>query len=178
VTGGALRGRKLRTVPGQSVRPSSDRVREAVFQILAARLPGARVADLFAGTGALGIEALSRGAASCLFVERERRVAAVIERNLRELELSTVGRVVVGSVEDRLPLIGRAQPEGFDLILLDPPYRYAGAPALLARLADLLAAGGRLIWEHHRGAVELPPALAVTDERSYGQTVITQLARS
>jgi 16S rRNA (guanine966-N2)-methyltransferase len=157
------------------VRPTADQVREAVFQILAPHLADARVLDLFAGTGALGIEALSRGAATCVFVERRPEVAAVLRRNLRELDLTARSRVLVGAVERRLPAIGRTQPGGFDLVLLDPPYDHADIDAVLTRLPLVLAADGRIVWEHAHTAAAPPPMLAVVDRRTYGQTAVSLL---
>ncbi len=176
VTGGALRGRRLLTPTGMEVRPTSDRVREALFQIIGAGLGGARMADLFAGSGALGIEGLSRGADFCLFVEQSRRVAAILQRNLQELALTDRSRVVIGPLERRLGILARSEPAALDWIFLDPPYRRPGIPDLLPRLAVLLAPGGRLVWEHQRGAAEVPPGLRMVDQRSYGQTGLSILA--
>ena len=91
VTGGRLRGRRLRTVTGLTVRPTADPVRESVFQVIGRALAGTRVVDCYAGSGALGIEALSRGAAFCIFVEERKSVAAVLRRNLAELRLESGG---------------------------------------------------------------------------------------
>ena len=158
------------------MRPSSDRVREALFARLPA-LEGLRVLDLYAGTGALGVEALSRGAASALFVERAPRSAAVLRENLARLELAGVSRVRVG---DALAVLRRLAREGlvFDLVFLDPPYESGE----LARTLPALAAGGLLregalvVVEHARHhALTAPPGLAALDERRYGDTTITRL---
>jgi 16S rRNA (guanine966-N2)-methyltransferase len=147
-------------------RPTADRVREALFSMLS-DVAGARVLDLYAGSGALGIEALSRGAASAVFVERDPRAAAVIERNLQSLGLEqTVLR------KDVLRFLGGAEGP-FDLVLCDPPYdsvpRIAGP--LAERLPALLAEGARTVTESDkRRPLELPfPLLA---ERTYGDTRI------
>ena len=129
VVGGHLGGRRLRAVPGKETRPTSDRVKEALFGVL-----GARVLDLFAGTGALAIEALSRGAASAVLVEQAAPAVAVIRANLDALDLNDTVKVRRTRAEAYL----RTQRDGpFDLVLLDPPY---GAPVglvagVLGRLA-------------------------------------------
>ncbi len=175
VTGGELRGRRLR-VPAGDVRPTADRVRESLFMILSPRLPGARVLDLFAGSGALGIEALSRGAARCVFIEASARVAAVLGANLESLGLGARSAVGVGPAGRWIPGLAR-RGEAFDLVLADPPYRAEGVASLLAELVrrDLLAAGGLVAWEHDRRAGERPAELETVDERRYGDTVVTLL---
>ena len=119
VTGGRLTGRRLRSLRG-GLRPTSDRVREALFARLGA-LPGVRVLDLYAGTGALGIEALSRGARSAVFVEREGRTRAVLRGNLGDLGVDAVARVVAGDAPRAVAALGRNGAR-FDLVLIDPPY--------------------------------------------------------
>jgi 16S rRNA (guanine966-N2)-methyltransferase len=147
--------------------------------ILSPRLPGARVLDLFAGTGALGIEALSRGAASCIFVESDPAVAAVLESNIGALGLATQSAIRIEPAFGWLAGAGR-RGETFDLILLDPPY---GAPGVVELLADLvhlrlLAPGGLIAWEHDRRAEGPPPDLEPVDERRYGDTEVTLLRRA
>ncbi len=174
MTGGEFRGRRLK-VPGSGVRPTADRVRESLFMILSSRLPGARVLDLFAGSGALGIEALSRGAASGVFVEASPRVAAVLRSNLAALGLG--GRSEV-SVERAERWLDEAEGErgSFGVIFLDPPYRAVGVEGILAGSSPLLAPGGIIVWEHDRraggsGAAGLEPM----DERRYGDTLVELL---
>jgi 16S rRNA (guanine966-N2)-methyltransferase len=166
VIAGEFKGRPLRTPKGMRTRPTADRVREALFSILG-DVAGARVLDLYAGSGALGIEALSRGAASAVFVERDPRATAVIERNLRSLGLEEA--VVRG---DALRFLRRAEG-GFDLVFCDPPYdsvpRIAGP--LAERLPALLAKGARTVTESDkRRPLELPFTLLA--ERTYGDTRI------
>jgi len=174
VTGGELRGRRLRS-PRSGLRPTSDRVREALFARLG-DLTGAAVLDLYAGTGALGIEALSRGAASLVSVERSRRAAAVISTNLDSLGLESVSRVVVGDVCDALRRLGRSG-ECFDLVFLDPPYAAGEAAAALHALveASVLAPGATVVLERGRShPVAHLAGLELLDERTYGDTVITR----
>ena len=166
VIAGEFKGRPLRAPKGVRTRPTADRVREALFSMLG-DVAGARVLDLYAGSGALGIEALSRGAASAVFVDRDPRAAAVIERNLRTLGLEeTVIRA------DALRFLGRAEG-AFDLVFCDPPYdsvaRIAGL--LAERLPALLAKGARTVTESNkRTPLELPFTLLA--ERTYGDTRI------
>lgn len=174
VIAGAAGGRRLEAPKGPGTRPTSDRVREALFSALAPWLAGARVLDLYAGSGALGIEALSRGAASAVLVERDRRAAAVISRNLERSRLEGgVVRVVDVARYCRDPADGP-----FDLVLADPPYdtpsdEVAGHIAALVG-AGALAPGATLIVERRAGdpGVEAPPGVTWARERAYGDTVL------
>jgi 16S rRNA (guanine966-N2)-methyltransferase len=160
------------------VRPTSDRVREALFSTLGDRVVGATVLDLFAGTGALGIEALSRGATHVTFVERDGAVADVLRRNLEALGLVADVKVVAAA---RF-VNGLTDASGapvFDLVLCDPPYRVAASDvvALLVSLArgGHVAAGTVMVVERarHGDPLVIPSgALAVTDVRTYGDTVL------
>jgi pantetheine-phosphate adenylyltransferase len=178
VTGGTLRGRRLKVPHGAAVRPTADRVREALFARLG-DLAGARVLDLFAGSGALGIEALSRGAASVVFVERSSAAAAVVQENLAALGVAGAGRVVRAAAAAALR---RLAHEGgrFDLVLLDPPYAetQVASGALRALAASgILAPRAVVIVEASRRAPPPPvPGLVAVDERRYGDTVIHRLA--
>lgn len=169
VIGGVLGGRPLLAPRGWSVRPTPARVREAVFSALG-DIGGTRVADLYAGTGAMGIEALSRGAMEAVFVDRETRPA---EGNVHHLGLNESCEVVKGDVLDWL----RSSPlEGsFDLIFVDPPYGLW--PGLGAEIAPLLARvlrqGGRVIIESGRGASPELPGFDRVRERRYGRTAVT-----
>jgi 16S rRNA (guanine966-N2)-methyltransferase len=177
VTGGELKGRRIRVPTGASVRPTSDRVRESLFARLG-DLAGACVLDLFAGSGALGIEALSRGAASAVFVERSASVAAVLRSNLDSLDLANRSRVVRG---DAPGAVRRLAHEGLrvDLVLLDPPYAEPQAAERALRAlatSGILARHATLVVEASRRA---PPAavegLVVVDERRYGDTLVIRL---
>jgi 16S rRNA (guanine966-N2)-methyltransferase len=172
VIAGALGGRTLRAPRGTATRPTSDRVREALFSMLG-ELAGARVLDLFAGSGALGIEALSRGAAHAVFVEREERAARVLAANLRDLQLGSE-RAELRRAEALAALrSARGAKETYDLVLIDPPYRQAPALGreLSAALAPLLAPGGRAVCESDRRA-PLQLELELERERRYGDTLI------
>jgi 16S rRNA (guanine966-N2)-methyltransferase len=173
VVAGTHRGRRIAAPPGRDTRPTSDRVREAVFAIVGP-LEGARVLDLFAGSGAMGIEALSRGAASALFVDRDARAAAAVRANLASLGLA--GRARVVAADWRAALRGaRRAGDAFDLCVVDPPY------SVLAPIADTLAdALGPVLAADAVVVVEGPAAdpaptlgglpVAERTERTYGAT--------
>jgi 16S rRNA (guanine966-N2)-methyltransferase len=169
VIAGRLGGRRLVVPPGRATRPTSDRVREAVFSMLGP-LDGERVLDLFAGSGALGIEALSRGAEKATFVE-------VAEPALRALRanLDALGLTAEVHRRDAIAFLRDAPERGreYDLVFLDPPYREAGAlgAALTEALAPVLAPGARVVGESDRRAA-LGLTLPVARERTYGDTLI------
>jgi 16S rRNA (guanine966-N2)-methyltransferase len=169
VVAGAFGGRGLVSPRGRSTRPTSDRVREALFSILVS-VEGARVLDLFAGSGALAIEALSRGAADAVFVDRSAAAVAAIRRNL-----SAVGVDAEVRHQSALSYLGAARRDArlYDLVFLDPPYRHASAlgQELSAALGPVLAAGARVVTESDRRA-PLELDLGLRDERRYGDTVI------
>jgi 16S rRNA (guanine966-N2)-methyltransferase len=151
-------------------------VRESLFTRLG-DLRGTAVLDLYAGTGVLGVEALSRGATSVVFVERAPRCVAVLRRNLRTLGLEGATRVIASDVSHALRLLAR-RGERFDLVLMDPPYEADEAPRVLEALADcgILGPGATLVVEHHRRhPVPTVPGLAALDSREYGDTVVTRL---
>jgi 16S rRNA (guanine966-N2)-methyltransferase len=171
VIAGSRKGHTLLAPRGLATRPTSDRVRENVFNLVGP-LDGARVLDLFAGSGALGIEALSRGAAHATFVERDPDALRVLERNLDRLRL-TGARVVRG---DALWAVAQEAAAGakYDLVLVDPPYEMLNEiqPRLARHLPYLLAEDGLLVVETDaRVEPELP--LAVRTSRKYGQTRVT-----
>jgi 16S rRNA (guanine966-N2)-methyltransferase len=172
VIAGRLGGRVIVAPGGSTTRPTSDRVREAVVSMLGP-LAGERVLDLFAGSGALGIEALSRGAAHAVFVERDRRALTALRANLDTLalrgEAAEVRPVDVRSAVRN----ARTRGEAYDLIFVDPPYRQAAATGdeVGDGLAALLAPGGRVVFESdRRSAPDL--GLPLSHERRYGDTLI------
>ncbi len=171
ITGGEARGTPLAEPRGVRLRPTTGLVREALFNILVAKVSGARVLDLFAGTGALGIEALSRGAASAVFVERDREACQTILRNLAAAGYGDRGTVVRG----RLPNALRWLEGTFDIILLDPPYGSPEAEETLAEVRRLLAPGGVVVYEHasRYNPPGRPTGLALVDARTYGDTTLS-----
>ena len=177
VTGGELGGRTLR-VPARGVRPTADRVRESVFMILSPELVGARVLDLYAGTGALGIEALSRGAKSCLFVESDRQVVTTLSGTLARLGLGARSAIACAQVERWIESADRRL--SFDLVLLDPPYRAPSIAGILAAIARTgrVAPGGRLVIEHDRRVELEAAAFELSDRRRYGDTLVSFLTPS
>jgi len=178
ITAGTAKGTHLRA-PGSGVRPTSDRVKEALFNALAPRLVDARVLDLFAGTGALGIEALSRGAARAVFVERDARAVAAIRRNLAAARMDGQSEVRRGTVPAALDGLER-EGAAFDLIVLDPPYGQDLPARTLRRLAasPLLAADGVAAAEGHwrDDPGEIPGFRRIRDAR-YGETGLWFYAR-
>lgn len=146
VIAGRCRGRRLKAPSWDGLRPTSDRLKETLFNILAPEVAGARVLDGFAGTGALGIEALSRGASAVVFVDADRRALELVAANLAHCGITqgyTMIRGDVASAISRLPATDR-----FDLVLLDPPYEDDDPAGAVALAAARLAAGGTLVLEH------------------------------
>jgi 16S rRNA (guanine966-N2)-methyltransferase len=170
VIAGTHRGRTLKAPPGESTRPTSDRVREALFSILGDRVRDARVLDLFAGSGALGLEALSRGASAATFVDDDPKAIAAVKANLETLK--AVAEVRRG---DALRFLTGASKTGaqYDLVFLDPPYRLAErfAPSLSEALPAVLAREAVAVAESDRRA-PLALDLQLQDERRYGDTLI------
>lgn len=182
ITGGAKRGRKLATLKGagEIIRPTSDRVREAVFNILGNKVSGSRVMDLYAGSGALGIEAMSRGAELVVLVEQSREASRIIHSNLCACfpaPQALLLRQRLPSPRLRLLLEKKLAPGcSFDLIFMDPPYRknLVGGTLAMIEEAELLAPGGMVIVEEHHN-VALPRTtrtLTLSDQRRYGETGI------
>ncbi|HEY6200479.1 MAG TPA: 16S rRNA (guanine(966)-N(2))-methyltransferase RsmD [Candidatus Binatia bacterium] len=176
VIAGQARGRRLRTPKGRELRPTADRVKEALFNILPHDLTGRRVLDLFAGTGNLGLEALSRGAASAVLVDIARPATAVIEENVQTLGYGASARVVTAPVFKAVRSLARSG-ERFDLILLDPPYERGLAGEALKEIAKegVLAEDGVVVAEHSvRDRLEEKyGALVLTDRRRYGDTALS-----
>jgi 16S rRNA (guanine966-N2)-methyltransferase len=184
IVGGELRGRPVRTPPGAETRPTSDRAREAVFNILehAAWSPGIegrRVIDLFAGSGAMGLEALSRGAGACLFVEKAEAALACVRANVEAFGVGPRARLLR---QDATRLALRLDDEApFDLALLDPPYGQGlGETALMALHAGgWLAQGAVAVLERGSGESALVlPGFELIDERRYGAAMVAFLSPS
>lgn len=176
IVGGEFRGRALATPSGMAIRPTTDRAREAMFNILAHAFPdaltGARVIDLFAGTGALGLESLSRGAAFCLFVDQSAEARGLIRTNVEAFGLTGRTRIYRRDATD-LGEAGTLQP--FDLLFADPPYGQGLASRALAAAAAgaWLKPGALCVVEEAAGAPFDPGAgFRLADERHYGQSVL------
>jgi 16S rRNA (guanine(966)-N(2))-methyltransferase RsmD len=159
VIAGTLKGRRLKAPTWDGLRPTSDKLRETLFNVLAPRIAGARVLDGYAGTGAVGLEALSRGAAAVTFVERDRRAEALIAENLAHCGVTSGYAIIRSHIERALmDLRAGSQSPGFDLVFLDPPYEStrgdAGGPQhlddIVAAAADVLAPHGLVVLEHAR----------------------------
>jgi 16S rRNA (guanine966-N2)-methyltransferase len=172
IIAGSRKGARLFAPKGLDTRPTGDRAREAVFNLVGP-VDGARVLDLFAGSGAMGLEALSRGAASAVFVERDRTAAATIERNLEKLDL--VGAAVLREDAIRVLAADAAAGRRYDLVLIDPPYRMLAGilPKLVRHLPPVLEPVGLVVVESdsHDPEPELP--LPMRTSRRYGSTRIT-----
>jgi 16S rRNA (guanine966-N2)-methyltransferase len=172
IIAGEWRGRAIEAPPGSATRPTADRVRETLFSMLASRLgtfEDLRVADLFAGSGALGLEALSRGAATATFVESEAKAAALIRRNAEKLKAQDRVRIVNGSA------LALPRSEPFDLVFADPPYAPGAGNAVVTavREAGWLAPGGWLSVETSRADAVSPDDLAVEVVRDVGKARLT-----
>jgi len=178
IVAGAFGGRRLLSPRGGRIRPTSDRVREAVFSILASRVSEALVLDLYAGTGAMGLEALSRGASRAVFVDDHPEAVRLIRSNIRRCGAEDRARVVLGPVDREVRKLA-GQGEGFDLVFLDPPYGKGLLEKSVPPLTSL-ALPTTLAVAEHRVDDLLPPRLGPwlrIDERRYGDTVISFYGR-
>lgn len=176
VIGGTARGVSISAPKGKGVRPTLDRVREALFNILAHRIVDADFLDLFAGTGANGIEALSRGARSAVFVDHSRISREVIEENLRKTKLADKGRTRADRLPDGLRKVAK-DCQDFDIIFADPPYDFAPYSELLRMIAEckLLKGKGLVVVEHDKkkGMEEAVDSLCRTKIASYGDSSLS-----
>ena len=185
ITGGSQRGRLLKTLSGRRLRPTADRVREALFNIRGPRVRDAAVLDLFAGCGSLGLEALSRGAARATFVEKNRRATAIIRRNAEELGLEERATLFSFDVFGSPARLRRLEGP-FDVVLIDPPYHLTervepdSRPGMLLQSLwtdGVVAADGLVVLEHDRRSVIAREwqHFRVSDTRTYGDTSLTFL---
>lgn len=176
---GSARGVRLRTPDGLETRPTAERVKEAAFSMIQFEIEGRRVLDLFAGTGQLGIEALSRGAARAVFVDERREAVALVRENLRRTRLEERAETVLS---DALSYLGRCAPGSFDLILLDPPYAAAALKMALERISeiDILSEGGIILCERPAGRPHPGefPGLAAGKDHRYGKTILSLYRRN
>ena len=174
IIGGKHRSRVLAEFPGEDVRPTSDRVRESLFNILSLKIYGARVLDLFSGSGALGLESLSRGAKEVVFNDYSKDSLAILKKNLAALKISVGGEEAKVCNYDFSVCLESVKGE-FDLIFIDPPYRFEYGVAALKKIAakGLLSENGVAVYERDRpfeGEIE---GLEKYDERKYGKTYLT-----
>jgi len=171
IIAGTRRGHTIHAPKGRDQRPTSDRVRESIFNIVAPWVEGARVLDLYAGSGAMGLEALSRGAERAVFVESDPEAARAIERNLDKLRL--IGARVVR--HDAVTGLVQEANAGrkYDLVLADPPYAMTNYDSLSRYLPGVLAEDGLLVFESAAKTEPELPGLAVRTSRKYGSTRVT-----
>lgn len=173
VIGGIYRSRKLDAFEGESVRPTADRTRESLFNILQGKIVGARFLDAFCGTGAVGIEALSRGAAECVFLDTDKKSAQIAQGNFKKLGIEA--KVLLTRAEDFLEKCGV-----FDIVFLDPPYRSESGRAALEIIGRraLLKENGVAVFEHTEPFAGEIAGLCKIDERKYGKAYLTFFGRS
>jgi 16S rRNA (guanine(966)-N(2))-methyltransferase RsmD len=173
-----MRGHRLRTTKGRTTRPTSDRVREALFNILGGRVIDSRFLDLFAGSGAVGLEALSRGAREAVFIENNRQALACLHANLVAVGFQDQGRIM--PVDARRALVDLAARDCiFDLVYIDPPYRQGWGAIVLPMAAAVLAPAGLAILETAAAEAGSPPAAMIMKARRvYGDTALNFYTRA
>jgi 16S rRNA (guanine966-N2)-methyltransferase len=177
IVAGRFRGRRLHCPPGLDVRPTADRVKESLYDILQSALPGASVLDLYSGTGNLGLEALSRGARRVVLVERAPAALAVLVRNLDTLGVRHEVEVVRG---DALRYLARGDLQPFDIVFADPPYAAGAEDAVLrGACGAVLRPGGWLVLQHARSwrAPAAPDGFRQVRSKRFGDTVVDFFAR-
>ena len=178
IIGGELKGRKLLSARGYHTRPTADRTREAIFNILGSRVHGAMVLDLFAGTGALGLEALSRGANSAFFIDNDKRVFSVLTRNIAASGVESKATILQWNIVQNLKCIQSIEP-AFNLVFMDPPYGKHLILPILSHLHDscCLKIKARLIVEHSQSETfsDIPAPFKIFDQRRYGKTLVSFL---
>lgn len=172
IIAGECKGRRLKAPRWPGLRPTSDKLRETLFNIIATRVPGARVLDVFAGTGAIGLESLSRGAAHAVFVEADRRAAALIADNARLCGMENRCVIIRDAAERALSQQVHGTP--FELIVLDPPYDYEPLDAMVSAARRHVTPGGLIVLEHaaRRPVPEIDEAMATRTVRS-GDSALT-----
>ena len=176
IIAGAWRGRRIEAPPGLATRPTSDRAREGLFSMLVSRLggfEGLQVADLFAGTGALGLEALSRGAAYCTFVERDRTALDILKRNVAHLGAGERSDVRAQTVEHARPPSAPC-----DILFMDPPYGGGHAQAALDRVVDWVAPGGWISVELQEEEIAVRAGFTAETDRHFGKARIILLRKA
>ncbi len=178
IIGGDLKGKRLYSVPGKAVRPTADRLRESIFNILSFRVEGAAVLDLFAGTGAFGIESLSRGARSAVFIDINKKAVSVIEKNIKECALSDRATIIKWDIIKNLFCIGSIRP-AFDLVFMDPPYNMHALKPALINLHTTKSINDEAVIIVEHGHLEMIPddikGFELRDQRKYGKTLVSFL---
>ena len=175
IIAGEFKGRRLKAPAWPNLRPTSDKLRETLFNILAPRIAGARVLDVFAGTGAMGLESLSRGAARAVFVEQDRRAAALVDENATLCGARNRCAIIRDTAERALQKPIADDP--FDVIILDPPYDFEPLAPIVSAAARHLASGGLIVLEHaRRRAVPDAPGVRAMRTVFSGDSALTFLA--
>ncbi len=176
IVSGELKGRKLFAVKGLGTRPTSDRVRESVFNILGPFVLGANVLDLFAGTGALAMEALSRGGDSAVLIDKSKSAIAVIRKNILALNLDAKAKVICWDIKKNLACIKGKQPR-FNLVFMDPPYELGFISPCFYHLdkSASLENNALIVVEHgfREKHIEAGDAFVLSDQRNYGKTLVS-----
>lgn len=176
IIGGAYKRKTILSVPGTDTRPTSDRLRESLFNILSATVCGTCVLDLYAGTGALGLEALSRGARQCVFVDNRKKALEVIRKNLASCAIDDRARVIFWDISQNLTCLRQQNPP-FDLVFMDPPYGKNLVPHTLMALitSGCLSHGAQIVCEHDtKDEIPfVPDHMTLTDQRFYGRTGVS-----
>lgn len=171
IISGEFKGRKLKTLDGMNTRPTADRVKESLFNILGNRIYDAKVLDLFAGSGSLGLEALSRGAISCVFVDSFKDAINIVKENVKLCKKDNCSKFINKDYMEVLKLID----DKFDIIFVDPPYSKGIEILVLANIKEVLAENGIVIIETDQQ--DVPPdeinGLIKYDSRKYGRTIIS-----
>lgn len=178
VIGGAFKGKKLHSLRGTITRPTSDRLRESIFDIIAFEVKGAFVLDLFAGTGAFAIEALSRGAEFAVFIDNTKNAISIIRENIKSCMIDSRAKVIKWDIKRNLNCIKLMSPP-FNLVFIDPPYNKNFIKPALSnlRLSSSMENGALIIVEHSNfeSIPEEPVVFKLTDQRRYGKTLVSFL---
>ncbi len=176
ITGGRFRGHSLSTPKSDAIRPAMDRVRVFLFEVISTRLPGARVLDLFAGTGSLGIEALSRGATRVDFVDTRGEALGLIRQNLERLGIPASAAAV--HRRDAIVFCSQAGTDAYDLVFCDPPYAFPRTQQAVEAIAaaGLLVPEGLLVVEHDLPQAPLPTGFVLIREKDFGRTTLSLMA--
>ena len=176
IIAGHFRGTRLHTPPGLDIRPTSDRLRESIFNIIGHRIKGKCILDLFAGTGAMGIEALSRGAVNAVFIDCNPQSIALIRKNVAKVKASSRTSIISWDITRDLHCLNRQNE--FDLIFIDPPYRRGLIHSTLVNLRSADIRFETIIVEHDASETidHLPPGILLKDRRRYGKTLVSFLS--